>query len=100
MKISKEWLLQKIIAFLIIIHDCRDETIYANDRSLYSEDLFYVTGWLKKLEIDGNIDFVLQDILSPKTDKHFDYWRQGEWGEREMKGLSDLRKMIQEKVKS
>ena len=96
--ISKEWLLHKIIEFLILIYDCKKETTYTDDRCLYAEDLSYVTGWLKALEVSNDTNEVINDILSSKTDKYFDYWRQGKWGEKELRGLKELRSAIKKEL--
>lgn len=99
MKLTKELLFQRIIEFMIIIYDCRINTSYANDRSIYSENLVYVMSWIKALENNVAPEIVVKEILESNEAKHFcDYFRGGVWGEKEINGFVQLQKDIQAMV--
>ena len=67
----------------------------ANDRPVYFRDIATAASWLVKLHHGAWTKDVIGEINSPQTDKIFgDYWRQGEWGNREAKALERLRTVV------
>jgi hypothetical protein len=92
MKITRDQLVQKILDFMSVIHECYSDTIFTNDRSIYAQDLTEAMGWIVELRNAADVDGVVAKILSPATDKHFgDYWRQGDWGDKEADALKRLK---------
>jgi hypothetical protein len=48
-------------------------------------------GWIVDLRCNGDIEEIVKRILSTETNKYFgDYWRQGQWGEKEADALKKL----------
>lgn len=92
MGITSEQLTQKILDFMAVIHECYSDTNFANDRSVYAQDLVAGMGWIVELRNGADVEGVVRKILSPETDKHFgDYWRQGDWGDKEVEALKRLK---------
>lgn len=95
MKISRDQLEQQILDFMVAVHDCYANTNFAEDRSVYAQDLAEATGWIAKLRNGADVDKVAEEVLSPTTAKHFgDYWRQGDWGDKEADALKKLKANI------
>lgn len=86
---------QHIIAFIAEIEACAKSTSFATDRPLYHQDIVTAASWLVKISRGVPTADVAAEIKSPQTDKAFgDYWRQGEWGDREAKALKRLRDAV------
>ncbi len=95
MTISSDQLTQEILGFMAVIHDCYSNTNFANDRSVYAQDLVAAMGWIIDLRSGGCVEDVVTKIRSSETEKHFgDYWRQGDWGEKEGSALKKLKNSI------
>jgi len=95
MQIDSEQLIQKILGFMTVIHECYSSTTFANDRSVYAQDLAAAMGWIVELRAGADVKSVRDEILSPATEKHFgDYWRQGDWGDKEANALKRLKDSI------
>ena len=91
MAISSNQLTQEILAFMAVIHACHANTNFANDRTVYAQDLMAAMGWLAALRAGTSPADVAAEIRSPQTDKRFgDYWRQGEWGDKQAAALKKL----------
>lgn len=96
MSIEADKLIQKVLDFMTVLYQCYKGTTYTEDRVIYAKDIAIAMGWL--VEIRGNCDIkeLVDEILSPETDKYFgDYWRQGEWGENEMAALEKLKRELE-----
>ena len=92
---SSSQLTQEILDFMVVIHECYSNTTFANDRSVYAKDLAIAMGWIAELRAGAGVKNVRDEILSPTTDKHFgDYWRQGNWGNKEASALKELKDNI------
>lgn len=92
MEISKNELIDEILNFMIIIYSCYCKTTYVEDRNIYAQDLASAMSWI--VDLNKGIDnmMVVKKILSSDTEKHFgDYWRQGEWGNKEADALQNLK---------
>lgn len=86
---------QHIVAFIAEIEACAKATTFANDRPVYIQDIAAAASWLVKIYHGVSTADVVGEIKSPQTDKAFgDYWRQGEWGDREAKALKRLRDAV------
>ena len=95
MKVDSDQLTQKILGFMAVIHECYSNTTFANDRSVYAQDLAAAMGWIVELRAGADVKSVRDKILSPATEKHFgDYWRQGDWGDKEADALKQLKDSI------
>jgi len=95
MKIDSDRLIQQILGFMTVIYECYSNTTFANDRSVYTQDLATAMGWIVELRAGADVKSVRDKILSPATEKHFgDYWRQGDWGDKEAKALKQLKDSI------
>lgn len=95
MTITSDQLTEKILAFMAVIHACHAETTFANDRSVYAQDLMAAMGWLAALRAGTSAADVAAEINSPQTDKQFgDYWRQGEWGDKQAAALKKLQSSV------
>jgi hypothetical protein len=98
MKEDIQWLREKILEFMITIEDCLISTTYTEDRSLYASDLATAARWLIKLHKKEPLINICLEIVSPNTSKYFgDYWKQGSWGDNEMKSLDILQEQIKSK---
>ena len=92
---NSDQLTQNILDFMAVIHECYSDTTFANDRSIYAKDLAAAMGWIFELKAGTDIKSIRDQILSPTTDKHFgDYWRQGDWGDKEAAALKKLKDSI------
>jgi hypothetical protein len=92
MKVSRSQLIENILDFMVVIHACHSATKFANDRPVYATDLIVAMGWIVELKNGTDIEKVTAAILSPDTSKQFsDYWRQGDWADKEHEGLKQLR---------
>jgi len=92
MKIASNQLMQEILDFMTVLHECYSNTTFAKDRPVYAQDLAEAMGWIVELKNGVDAEEVITKILSPATDKHFgDYWRQGDWGEMEANALKELK---------
>jgi len=92
---KSDQLILKILDFMTVIHECYSNTTFANDRSVYAKDLATAMGWIVELRAGTNNQIVRDKILSLATEKHFgDYWRQGDWGDKEAKALKKLKDSI------
>ena len=88
-------LIQKILDFMAVIYECHSNTKFVTDRAVYAKDLAAAMGWIVELRSGVSVDDVRDKIRSPATDKHFgDYWRQGDWGDKEAKALKKLKDSI------
>ena len=97
-KEDAQWLQEKILDFMITIEDCLISTTYTSDRTLYTNDLATAARWLIKLYKKEPIINICCEIVSTKTSKYFgDYWKQGSWGNNEMKSLNILQEQIKSK---
>ena len=77
---------------MAVIHECYSDTTFTSDRSVYAEDIVVAMGWVVELKEGVDAEKVSEKILSPDTDKHFgDYWRQGDWGDKEANALIMLK---------
>ena len=95
MKITSDQLIQEILDFMIVIHECYSDTTFANDRSVYAQDLTEAMGWIVEIKNYVDAEGVITKILSSATGKHFgDYWRQGAWGDKEANALKKLQEHI------
>jgi len=91
MTVSSNQLTQEILAFMAVIHECHANTNFANDRAVYAQDLMAAMGWIAALQAGKSAAEVVSEIKSPQTDKQFgDYWRQGEWGDKQADALKKL----------
>lgn len=85
-----------ILDFIVVLANCWQQTTFANDRNVYSQDLAIAASWLGDLHRGRTQQEVASEILSSQTTKHFcDYWRHGEWGEREAQAFA----LLMDKVK-
>ncbi len=93
---TNDELVQKVLDFMTVIQDCFANTNFSDDRSVYAQDLAAAMSWIVELRGSGNIESVKAKILSPETGKHFgDYWRQGDWGDKEAHALKKLRESLE-----
>lgn len=93
--IPRDQLEQQILDFMVAVHECYANTNFAEDRSVYAQDLAEATDWIAKLRSGTDAEEVAEEILSPATAKHFgDYWRQGDWGDKEAEALKKLKASI------
>lgn len=96
MSMSTDWLIQKILDFMAVLYECYTNTTYAQDRTVYAKDIAMAMGWIVKIKNGDNLQDVVNQILGPETDKYFgDYWRQGEWGEKELEALKSFKKELE-----
>jgi hypothetical protein len=85
----------KIIEFMAVINDCLVGTNVAKDRDIYRRDIAIAAQWLIDLNKGVDPEEIVDEIKNSQTDKHFsDYWRQGAWGDMEIKALKRLQKSI------
>ncbi|MBI3611068.1 MAG: hypothetical protein HY204_10265 [Nitrospirae bacterium] len=93
MKNHQVQLLKKfILTFVGVISDCANSTKHADDRPVYLADIASAAQWLVDMDRGTRPEDVAAVICSDKTSKDFgDYWRQGEWGEREAAAFKELR---------
>ncbi len=92
MAISSDQFSQEILDFMAVIRECYSNTNFANDRSIYAQDLVAAMGWIIDLRSGDSVEDVVSKIRSSETEKHFgDYWRQGDWGEKEGAALKKLK---------
>jgi hypothetical protein len=76
-------LADRIFDFMAIVVDCLDNTSYANDRPVYTQDLALAARWLVRLHRGEPVRDVARAVSSPATGKMLtDYYRSGNWGER------------------
>ena len=95
MTISSDQLAQEILSFMAVIHECYTNTSFANDRSVYAQDLVEAMGWIVDLRSGKCVEDVIGKIKSLETEKYFgDYWRQGDWGVNEGVALKKLKNSI------
>lgn len=95
------WLENQIMNFMTVVEDCLHSTIYANDRSVYKQDIGLIAKWLTSLHKGVSAKEIANEIINVQTDKYFgDYWRQGIWGEKEMNALKNLQKEIRSHIES
>lgn len=95
MSIDHDQAIQSILDFMGLIHECHARTTFAEDRVVYTQDLMEAMGWLVRLRQGDELENVIEEILSEKTEKHFgDYWRQGTWGDKEASGLKSLKQKM------
>lgn len=89
------WLQEQILDFMSVIEQNLRSTTYANDRAVYLTDLATAAKWLVRLHKNVPPERVAGEIVSAQTDKYFgDYWRQGKWGDEEVKALKNLQDAI------
>lgn len=92
---NSDQLILRILDFMAVIHECYSNTTFANDRSVYARDLVTAMGWIVELRTGTNNRSVRDKIFSTATEKHFgDYWRQGDWGDKEANALKKLKNSI------
>ena len=95
MKFDQENLKNRILSFIIELHECYKNTKFPEDRALYANDIALAIGWISDIEKIGNVDEVVNTILDPETSKSFtDYWKKGEWGDHEAKALMRLKEEL------
>jgi hypothetical protein len=91
---KKQKLSEFIIDYLGILHDCLNNTNFADDRSSFKGSIVNVSFWLVELKTKSFTD-MSEIILDSQTDKIIlDTWKSGEWGEKEAHGLITLQKNI------
>ena len=91
-EVDQQELERELIKFSLLIEECYSSTTFANDRALYAKDLVTVIGWLRKLRNGIGAQDLISEISDPKTDKFFgDFWKNGEWADKELAGLAELR---------
>jgi len=96
MPMTTDALHQHFLSFMTVLHDCYSRTTYSNDRSLYATGLATAMGWIVDLQNGTEVSKVIEHICDPQTDKQFgDYWKQGDWGDKESHALERLRANIQ-----
>lgn len=89
------WLRDRVIDFVGELEDCYQETTFAQDRPIFAKDIAVAAGWIVELRRGEEPEVVIEKILSTQTDKQFgDYWCNGEWGERSVNALQELRAVI------
>lgn len=92
MKLPRDQLEQQILDFMVAVHQCYANTNFAEDRSVYAQDLAEAMGWIAELRSGVDAEKIAEEMLGPATAKHFgDYWRQGEWGDKEADALKNLK---------
>lgn len=95
MNISANWLVQRILDFMVVMYECYTNTTHTEDRMVYAKDIAIAMGWIVKVRSGDDLQEIVHQILGPETDKYFgDYWRQGEWGEKELEALEDLKREL------
>ena len=95
MKISIDDLISGILDFMAVLYECYIGTTYSQDRNIYAKDIAMAMGWIVELRKSGNVEGLIETILSPNTDKYFgDYWRQGEWGDKQAKALGAFKNSL------
>jgi len=73
----------RILEFIATAVDCLDNTNFANDRPVYTQDLAVAARWLVRLHRGESVREVAQTISSAASGKILtDYYRQGEWGKK------------------
>ena len=99
MTISPDWLTNKIFDFVSTLHQCYVDTTYAQDRTVYAKDIATAVGWIVDIRNGHKVEAVISKILSLETAKFFgDYWRQGDWGDQELKALKALKDELKAKA--
>jgi hypothetical protein len=97
--VDKTWLQEQIIGFMVVVLDCLSSTTYANDRAAYQHDITLIAEWLAELHKGAPASDVAGSIIDRQTDKSFgDYWKQGEWGNNELKALKSLQATLEDKI--
>lgn len=97
--VSSDWLTNKLLDFIATLHKCYVDTTYAQDRTIYANDIAMAIGWIVDIRNGHKSEVVIGKILSSETAKYFgDYWRQGEWGELELKALKALKDELNTKA--
>ena len=95
-EIKKEKLSEYIIDYLEVLHDCLNNTNFADDRSGFKASIVIVSFWLVEIKYKSFNEMV-EVITDSQTDKSIlDLWKNGEWGEKEANGL----KLLQKKIKT
>ena len=99
METNKTWLKTHIEKFVEVIKECITNTTFKKDIEFYERDLLFVNSWLNDLEIENsNYMEVVTKILEPQTSKILtDYWRNGEWGDKQNQTFLDFKKEIRNK---
>lgn len=101
MQIEKEFLNSEILDFLSVLYKCLSETNFAQDRSLYKDDMATAASWLVKLYQNQSPMDVARIIIDSSTTKHFtDYCRRGDWGALQAKTLKELQDSIKAAMKN
>lgn len=94
-EIDQQELERELIKFSLVIEECHSSTTFANDRALYAQDLVSVIGWIRRLRNGIRPRDLIDEISDPKTDKIFgDYLKRGEFADRELAALAELRLKI------
>lgn len=76
-------LARRILDFTATVVECLDDTSYANDRPVYTQDLAVAARWLVRLHRGEPVRDVARAISSPTAGKALtDYYRSGIWGDR------------------
>ncbi|MEQ1604458.1 MAG: dihydropteroate synthase [Pyrinomonadaceae bacterium] len=87
---------EALIKFSLAIEECHSSTTYAEDRALYAQDLVQVMGWIRSLRSGASNEQLIADISDSRTAKLFgDYWKKGEWADKELAALAELRSTIE-----
>jgi len=80
-----------LIRFLDVLLKCLHGTSYAMDRPIYLQDIAVVASWIVDLSKKVEEKVIVKQIISHSTNKQFgDYFRQGEFGEKEAEALKQL----------
>ena len=91
MAISSDRLIEEVLGIMAVIHQRYVHTNYANDRSVYAQDLMEAMGWIVDMRNGKNLEDVIAKTKSPETDKHFgECWSQGVWGIQEASAWKKL----------
>ena len=93
-RFKKQKLSEYIINYLEVLHDCLNNTNFADDRSGFKASIVIVSFWLVELKYKS-FDEMVETITDSQTDKSIlDSWKSGEWGEKEANELKILRDKI------
>lgn len=93
--LSNKLLFMEVIIFLEVVCDCYKNTPFEEDKNIYKEDIILISKWVSKLSNDENIQILIKEMNEDSTKKHFfDYWRRGQYGEKENNAFKRMLKNI------
>lgn len=82
-----------LIKFLGELLECLNGTTFSSDRPIYLQDIAITSSWIVDLSHNQNERSVAEKIVDSSTSKQFgDYFRQGEFGDKEAEALKSLQK--------